>query len=416
MKWILAFCASAFSTRLHVANKPANEVQYKQELENFQNSQYYGNLTVGGQRIKGIFDTGSFELLVLSSRCKTCRRHPYDFHLSTTYVKNGTMAKHVFGSGPVVSMQAYEKVQVGLMETDKQVFWEIVDHHIQVLEFAKFSAIVGIGHSYPPTNTENTLLMNYDVEEFSVCLENKDAAPGWLLWGPTMTTAKRDDIMVSVEVVGKMHWGVKMKDVMIGDKKILCGDGHCGAIVDSGTSLIAAPASHLEAIEASGLLDDIKEDCSNLDSLPVLHFTLGEHEFHLPPKAYVMQIKGAVLEADSVWDVLFFKPKLKKVNMCMPAFMQLEKISDYGPVWILGMPFLRYYYTTFNRHTMNLYFARASRTCEPRPFKMKRSFLQDSRKTIRELDDEPEIPMTMNPANLMPPVWDEGDTGEHMTF
>jgi len=146
---------------------------YRQELENFQNSQYYGDLEIGEQKIKGIFDTGSFELLVLSSRCEHCRRKPYDYHLSNTYAKNGTMVKHVFGSGPVVSMQAYDKVEVGQMDANRQCFWEIVDHNIPVLEFAKFSAIVGIGHGYAPTNKEKTLVMNYNINEFSVCLEKK---------------------------------------------------------------------------------------------------------------------------------------------------------------------------------------------------------------------------------------------------
>jgi hypothetical protein len=33
----------------------------------------------------------------------------------------------------------------------------------------------------------------------------------------------------------------------------------------------------------------------------------------------------------------------------MPAFMPIDKTSQFGPVFILGMPFLRYYKTTFVR-------------------------------------------------------------------
>lgn len=56
-----------------------------------------------------------------------------------------------------------------------------------------------------------------------------------------------------------------------------------------------------------------------------------------------------VRQADSIWDVLFFKPKVRKVHMCMPAFMQIDMMSQLGPVWIMGMPFFRYYHTTFDR-------------------------------------------------------------------
>ena len=30
---------------------------------------------------------------------------------------------------------------------------------------------------------------------------------------------------------------------------------------------------------------------------------------------------GASVEADSIWDLLFFKPKIRKIDSCMPAFM-----------------------------------------------------------------------------------------------
>merc|ERR1719510_1948730 len=88
----------------------------------------------------------------------------------------------------------------------------------------------------------------------------------------------------------------------------------------------------------------------------------------LPPEAYVMRVKGAMMSADSIWDLLFFKPKIRKVNMCMPAFMQMDMMSPRGPVWILGMPFFRYYHTTFDRKNKAMRFAQAGPSCEPRLF------------------------------------------------
>merc|ERR1719387_1635936 len=73
---------------------------YRQTLHNYQNVQYYADFEIGGQKIAGIFDTGSFELLVRSTRCAGCKHptSPYDHSKSNTYEKNGTMTKHVFGS------------------------------------------------------------------------------------------------------------------------------------------------------------------------------------------------------------------------------------------------------------------------------------------------------------------------------
>merc|ERR1719265_30501 len=85
-----------------------------------------------------------------------------------------------------------------------------------------------------------------------------------------------------------------------------------------------------------------------------------------------MKISGAVMEANSVWDLLFFKPKLKQLNMCIPAFMQMDKMSQFGPVWILGMPFFRYYHSTFDRRPgkePEIHFATATEKCDWEPYK-----------------------------------------------
>eukprot|EP00928_Gymnodinium_smaydae_P010983 TRINITY_DN14122_c0_g1_i1.p1 TRINITY_DN14122_c0_g1~~TRINITY_DN14122_c0_g1_i1.p1 ORF type:complete len:221 (+),score=52.25 TRINITY_DN14122_c0_g1_i1:351-1013(+) len=148
-------------------------------------------------------------------------------------------------------------------------------------------------------------------------------------------------------------------------KQMVCGNGKpCTAIVDSGTSLIAAPGIAL--MQLSEQVSAIKEDCSNLHELPTLRFVIDGHLLELPPKAYVMRVTGASLEANDIWDILFFKPKIRKLDMCMPAFMQLDMESRHGPVWILGMPFFRYFHTTFDRKHKTMHFAVAGPNCEPK--------------------------------------------------
>jgi len=353
---------------------------YKQELHNYMNVQYYADFDIGGQKISGIFDTGSFELLVRSTRCDHCV-HPtpaFDHSKSTSYKKNGTVTQHVFGSGPCRSVLGYDTVSVGHLKSVGQPFWEIIAHRIPVLDTAKFAAIVGIGPNFAYGNKMKTLLMAYGVDEFSICLQKPRGAPGFLTWGPTEGLKANE--FASAKVYGKHHWSTKLTDVTFkgpkakGGKKVVspCSAGKpCSAIIDSGTSLIAAPGMAL--MQLSQQIPPIKEDCSNLHDLPDLHFNLDGTDFMLPPAAYVMRITGALMEANDIWDILFFKPKIRKLDMCMPAFMQMDMMSKQGPVWILGMPFFRYYHTTFDRVKEQMHFAVAGPTCEPRPFKSNHS-------------------------------------------
>jgi hypothetical protein len=350
---------------------PDPDKPHVQVLQNYQNVQYFADFLIGGQKIRGIFDTGSFELIVRSTRCSSCKHPttPYDRKKSTTYEKNGTVIRHVFGSGPCMSMMGYEEVNVGPMSTPHQAFWEITSHQIPVLDFAKFAAIVGIGPNFAYGNTEKTLLMSYGVDEFSVCLGKTSGSDGYLTWGPVASKATKKAAFTSVPVIGEHHWVTQMTNVGFGEGTgVACsGNTPCAAIIDSGTSLIAAPGIAL--MQLSDMVGPINEDCSNLKELPHLHFNLGDGEiFTLPPAAYVMRINGAVMEAESIWDLLFFKPKMRKVNMCMPAFMQLDMISQFGPVWILGMPFFRYHHTSFDRVNKQMHFAKAGPKCNPEPY------------------------------------------------
>jgi hypothetical protein len=352
---------------------------FVQTLHNHQNVQYYADFLIGGQEIAGIFDTGSFELLVRSSRCVECVHPtpPYKHEKSATYESNGTLTKHVFGSGPCISRMGYESISVGGLHAEHQVFWEIIEHRIQVLDTAKFAAIVGIGPNFAYNRTEKTLLMSYGVDEFSVCLQKAPGSEGFLTWGAADNKLTDTNDYITANVLGKHHWSTKLRNVTFQGTEghlaqVPCGgETGCVAIVDSGTSLIAAPG--LALMQLSEQIPAVKEDCSNLHELPTLFFEIDGHRMELPPQAYVMQVTGATLEADDIWDILFFKPKIRKLNICMPAFMQIDMQSKHGPVWILGMPFFRYYHTTFDRSAKNMRFAIAGPACEPQPLRQNKT-------------------------------------------
>jgi len=271
-------------------------------------------------------------------------------------------------------MMGYDEVCVGKMCSPQQTFWEITAHQIPVMDNAKFAAIVGIGPQFGFGNTEKTLLMSFGIEEFSVCLQRENGADGYLTWGAIASPEHKKANFRTVPSIGEFHWTAKMDQVYFGDDATkftpVCGTGKekCSAIIDSGTSLIAAPTEHLVALSAH--MPAINEDCSNLHELPTLHFALNGEDYTLPPSAYVMRVKGGLMEANSVWDILFFKPKVSKMNMCMPAFMQMDMEDQHGKMWIMGMPFFRYYHSSFNRKNKEMHFAAAGAGCEPKPFQL----------------------------------------------
>merc|ERR1719198_1417744 len=133
-------------------------------------------------------------------------------------------------------------------------------------------------------------------------------------------------------------------------KKVGCFDESCSAVVDTGTSLIVAPTDMAgkifdamrEWIEAGGTCDD-------LSKLPNLEFNLNGKPFSLPPDLYVGTLEGELGE-----DLRGFMPHLYQEHQhlyesvgCQPLIMTMDADSQFGPLWILGMPFFRKYYTNF---------------------------------------------------------------------
>lgn len=348
---------------------------YRVRLDNYENVQYTAPLTIGGQELPVIYDTGSFEVLVLSDLCRRCAGYTaplYDSHQSNSFHGSGATAEHYFGSGPVLSQKGFDTVRLGPRSspyaTLNAPFWQIVDHDLDVWRYdARFSGIVGLAH--PVTIPEGygedrsfkefTLLETMRVSRFSFCFQRDTAsgAPGWLEVSPATTPS----LFQNVEVVGDVHWATRMTGFSApGISSANPCNPSCAAIVDSGTSLLAAPP------QARGFMAElrglIKEDCSNVHTLPVLRFDLGGILVDLPPQAYVMRASASAGGNTSIVGKLFGGSPTGE--SCQLAVMEIDKQSQFGPVFILGMPFMRYYYTVFDRDNRKMHISRASSTCD----------------------------------------------------
>eukprot|EP00747_Dinoflagellata_sp_TGD_P124462 gnl/TRDRNA2_/TRDRNA2_173990_c3_seq20.p1 gnl/TRDRNA2_/TRDRNA2_173990_c3~~gnl/TRDRNA2_/TRDRNA2_173990_c3_seq20.p1 ORF type:complete len:439 (-),score=53.76 gnl/TRDRNA2_/TRDRNA2_173990_c3_seq20:72-1388(-) len=349
------------------ANQP-----YRQRLNNFRDVRYTADLEIGGQSLQALIDTGSFEVLVLSDACKTCgKAKSYRKNASSTYKNStGRLVTQKFDSGSVKSVEGFETVQVGPYSAIDQAFWEVIEAQMPILQSSsRFSAILGLG---PPKSanmlvTKNaeveagqrpsrrTLVQNLGVSTYSMCLGRKPGSPGYFVWND-INPAIMPSVFTRIPVVGAMHWGVDLRNVRLGhqpwemtsvESRLGCQNG-CGAIVDSGASLITVPEVVVQQVKAAIRVNN----CSSVEALPDLVFNFGGHEVSLPPDSYIGQ-------------------------GCEPLLLPMDVRTSSGPLWILGLPFFRKYYVSFvatsknggapdhgegNRH---LYISEASTDCRP---------------------------------------------------
>merc|ERR1719183_2211002 len=97
-------------------------------INDYQNAQFYGEVTIGGQTFNVIFDTGSSNLWVPSKKCsflKCWLHNKYDSSKSQTYAADGREFKVQYGSGPAEGVLDRVTVVVGGVSVPSQTFAEI---------------------------------------------------------------------------------------------------------------------------------------------------------------------------------------------------------------------------------------------------------------------------------------------------
>jgi len=332
--------------------------EYILTLQNYRGVQYYAPVTLDSQKMFAVYDTGSFEIMAVGIGCTTCQigqLTKYNSASSSTFSPGiGVVEEHHFAGGLVAGRQDYETVHVGNEGKDLTVtqmpFWQVVrtDMRVWMSDRAHFNAIVGLGHRTLQYGQVESLLERTDINRFALCLQRGLANPGYITFNPHLDAARGTSSMFRrLPVIGKNHWAVSMEEASVGATKACVGTT-CLAIVDSGTSLIGVPAEGVPMV--SQIMQMVKKDCSNINdpSLPDLVFVLGGQRFVLPPAAYVIKF-----------------PLDTGVVKCIPAFTDFKMQSDHGSVWILGMPFLRHFYTVFDRSEPSLYIADQGANCQP---------------------------------------------------
>jgi cathepsin D len=257
-----------------------------------------------------------------------------------------------FGTGTVKAVMTKDTVCVNNLCVDDMLMLEAVSESEVPFTNVLFDGIIGLSFSHLSINKESNFLdMLFSQGKikrkvFSFYFNKHDEQMSQIHIGGYNNKHIQGEIFYS-PVISTNYWEIKLDDIHFGDMKLnICKQISCTAIVDTGTSMIAGPSSLIEVLES---LSQVDVNCGNYNVLKNLKFEINGALFNLDPEFYVIKIDNAA-EIDGV-----------KYSKCISAFMRMNALSDSQKLTIiLGGPFLKKYYTIFDREENKIGFAVAN--------------------------------------------------------
>lgn len=339
-------------------------------LQNWKMMSYFGVIEVGTahdgakkQLFKVVFDTGSGNLWVPSSKCHSasCAPHRrFDSTQSSSFRENGRKIAVHYGSGMVSGRLSEDTVRIGTMVVHNQLFGEMTYESGHHFEKAKYDGVLGM--AWPKiaidgaTPVFDNLIRQGQVhkDEFSLFIGRTHKQGGRIIFGGAIARYHHGPF-VFIKLISDTHWDIRLEDVVLRQPKALGGhersfcsrhEARCVGIVDSGTSLVVGPRD-----DVLDILDVLHLDksCTDTDytNLPSLVFKIKDEEgqlreFAITPEDYVLHVKK------------HGKP------VCAPGLLPLNLFGKTN-IWILGDVFNRVFYELYDRRHHRVGFAPAAR-------------------------------------------------------
>ncbi|NP_001148782.1 aspartic proteinase oryzasin-1 precursor [Zea mays] len=249
-------------------------------LKNYMNAQYFGEIGVGSpqQKFTVIFDTGSSNLWVPSSKCYfsiACYFHSrYKSGQSSTYKKNGKPAAIRYGTGSIAGFFSEDSVTLGDLVVKDQEFIEATKEPGLTFMVAKFDGILGLGFQEISVGNATPVwynmvkqgLISDPVFSFWFNRHADEGEGGEIVFGGMDSSHYKGD-HTFVPVTRKGYWQFNMGDVLVDGKSTGFCAGGCAAIADSGTSLLAGPTAIITEInEKIGAAGVVSQECKTVVS------------------------------------------------------------------------------------------------------------------------------------------------------
>ncbi|KAE8333051.1 aspartic peptidase domain-containing protein [Aspergillus sergii] len=311
---------------------------YDIPVKNHRNTQYFSTIRIGTppQKFKVVLDTGSANLWVPSSKCKTysCKKHKkYKSALSDTYHNNGSEFEIYYGSGGMTGHVSEDIFTIGDLKVQEQLFGEATK--VSGFSNVKADGILGLGfasisvNSIPPPfyNMLDQDLLDEPVFAFYLSDTYKGRASEVTFGG--VDEQHYSGEIVKIPLRRKAYWEVEFGGLFFGDNFADVED--TGAILDTGSSLIGLPSDLFETVNKEiGATQDYQGryilDCDKRSFMPSLTFVLGDYNFTIGPKDYSLQ----------------------EQNFCMSALVPMDFPGPTGPLVVLGDAFLRRWYSVYD--------------------------------------------------------------------
>lgn len=324
-------------------------------LTDVQDLEYFGEVSIGSpaQKFKVIYDTGSSNLWVPSKTCDNCKAKgpKYDSSKSSKYSKDGTSFMLAYGTGSCKGFLSQDDIVVGGETITGFKFGEVTHEAADVFGQVPFDGILGMGPAKAAVDKTpmpmDQLVAQGKIEHnmFAYYLASNGKSGSTLTLGGTNSDFYTGDfsyVPLAKAASVLPYWMVSASDIKIGGESTkACGWLlGCESVVDTGTSVIAGPPDAMNTIVAK--IGKVEEDCSNAKSLPTVTFSIGGHDFDLEPDFYVIRAKD-----DS------------GKEQCQ---LGMQGINAGAPLWILGDPFLRKYYTVWDKDNSRVGFAVAKQS------------------------------------------------------
>jgi len=335
--------------------------QTTDELNNFDDAQYYGLVSLGTppQPFQLLFDTGSSNLWVPSSKCNTgieaglaCENHnQYDSDTSSTYVPNGQPFEIQYASGQSISGYLSQDVcTIQNASVSDQIFAEIVDEPGASFTVARFDGILGMG--YPSIAVDNSTpvfdnmmeaeLFDQNVFSFYLSRKTSDEVGGELILGGTDPDYYEGDFSYA-DVTEKWYWQIDIEEISALNSTV---ESNVHGIVDTGTSLLTGPKEVIKELNrqlgAIVLFGFGFFFCLDKQRYPNVTFTINGQDLVLTPEDYILDPH----------------PLLPTV-LCISGFEGLDFQTQGVDTWVLGDVFIGKFYTLFDRDNDRVGFATA---------------------------------------------------------
>jgi len=322
------------------------------QLTDVQDSEYFGEVLIGTppQKFTVIYDTGSSNLWVPSKSCTNCKQNgdKYDSSQSSTYAKNGTAFSLQYGTGSCNGFLSTDITGLGGVDIKGFTFGEVTTEAAAVFGQAPFDGILGMG---PAAAAADHVAMPMDQlvaqgvlqhNVFSFYLASNSSKGSVLILGGTNKlyyTGKITYVPVSKAAAILPYWLVSASDIQVGGQSTKACNGFIGClmVVDTGTSVIAGPPKAVDALIKP--IGNVSSDCSNVHTLPTITFTMAGQDYDLGPEFYVIRASDG--------------------NGNVQCQLGIEGVNAGAPIWILGDPFLRKYYTVWDKDSNRVGFAPA---------------------------------------------------------